>query len=791
MFKSSFSAGYFVKIAWRNLMKNRLFTILNLVGLSTGIAAVLFIFLWVKDERSMDRFHSNDSRLYQVLGSIKLVNGIFTQEFTPALTAISLAKDMPEVEVATAVNELWGGGIVIAGNKHIRASAKYIDNYFFSVFSYPLLAGTSSELFSNKQALLISDELAVKLFGTIQNAIGKAVEWKGEPNRFIVSGVFVKPPVNSTMQFDVLFNMQLRADKNPDEWKDWANSNPVAYIVVKKRTDIERFNKKIHGYLQTKSQNAVLSLQAVKYSDHYLYNKFENGRQAGGRIEYVRLFSLIALFILIIACINFMNLSTAKAARRSKEIGIKKVAGAGRFTLILQYIGESMLMTLLSVSLAVVIVLLLLPQFNGITGKSMSIHWSAGFISSLLAITVATGIIAGSYPAFYLSGFRPVIVLKGNLPSSFTELWIRKGLVVFQFTLSVIFIIAVLTIYKQMQLVQTINLGYSKDHIVSIRKEDALYKSTQPFMNEIKNLAGVNGISTLGGTMTGEMSGNTEHITWEGKRPGDTAFCMALDMDYGLIEMLDIHMKEGRPFSKEYDDSLSMILNEAAVAAMGMKNPIGKTVTVWGHTYPIIGVAKDFHFESLYEKIKPCFMRVMPGNQNILIKIKAGREKETLAAIGKIYRTYNPVFPFSFSFLDQQYQAMYLSEQRVAALSRFFASLAIIISCLGLFGLAAFTAEKRKKEISIRKVVGASVSNLVVLLTSNFLKLILIAMLIAFPLAWWALNQWLNSFAYRIHLNAIIFFIAALSILLITILTISVQSIKAAIAKPVNALRRE
>jgi len=421
----------------------------------------------------------------------------------------------------------------------------------------------------------------------------------------------------------------------------------------------------------------------------------------------------------------------------------------------------------------------------------MSIHWSAGFISSLLAITVATGIIAGSYPAFYLSGFRPVIVLKGNLPSSFTELWIRKGLVVFQFTLSVIFIIAVLTIYKQMQLVQTINLGYSKDHIVSIRKEDALFKSTQPFMNEIKNLAGVNGISTLGGTMTGEMSGNTEHITWEGKRPGDTAFCMALDMDYGLIEMLDIHMKEGRPFSKEYDDSLSMILNEAAVAAMGMKNPIGKTVTVWGHTYPIIGVAKDFHFESLYEKIKPCFMRVMPGNQNILIKIKAGREKETLAAIGKIYRTYNPVFPFSFSFLDQQYQAMYLSEQRVAALSRFFASLAIIISCLGLFGLAAFTAEKRKKEISIRKVVGASVSNLVVLLTSDFLKLILIAMLIAFPLAWWALNQWLNSFAYRIHLNAIIFFIAALSILLITILTICVQSIKAAIANPVNALRRE
>jgi ABC-type antimicrobial peptide transport system permease subunit len=782
MFKSN------LRIAWRNFIKDRLFTFLNLAGLSTGIAAVLFIFLWVKDERAMDRFHANDNRLYRILGSITLANGTFTQEQTPALTGESLLKDMPEVEAATGVQPVWGGGIVTAGDKHIQCAANYIDSSFFKVFSYPLLAGNSQEPFINKQAILVSDELAIKLFGTIENSVGKPVQWSVDPKQYIIAGVFAKPPVNSTMQFDVLFNIQLRADQHPDEWKDWANSNPSTFIVVKKGTDITRFDQKIYGYLQTKSSHAVLSLQAAKYSDYYLYNKYENGKQAGGRIEYVRLFSLIALFILVIACINFMNLSTAKAARRSKEIGIKKIAGASRAMLMLQYIGESMLMSFLSVTLAVLIAWILLPQFNSITGKSLSMHLSVGFVTSLLTIAVITGLVAGSYPAFYLSGFRPVAVLKGKLPVSLAELWVRKGLVVFQFTLSVVFIVAVLSIYKQMQLVQTINLGYNKDNIVSIRNQGNLSQSLQPFINEVRNLPGVNSLATLGGNMTGEMSGNTEKINWEGRKAGDTAFCMALDMDYETIEMLGIQMKEGRSFSKEYGDSLSMILNEAAVAAMGMKNPVGKIVTVWGGTYRVIGITKDFHYESLYEKIKPCFIRIMPDNSNILVKIKAGKEKETLAGINKIYSSFNHIIPFSYHFLDENYQAMYVAEERVAALSRFFAALAIIISCLGLFGLAAFTAEKRKKEIGIRKVIGASVSNIVTMLSADFLKLVMMATLIAFPLAWLAMNRWLNGFAYRIHLNAGIFVIAGTAILLITLLTIGIQSIKAAVANPVKAL---
>jgi len=787
MFKSNF------KIAWRNLIKDRLFTLLNLTGLATGLASVLFIFLWVKDERSMDDFHANDSRLYQVLGSITLANGTFTQDYTPALLAESMAKDLPEVELATAVLPLWGGpGVVSYGDKHIKGVADYIDSSFFNVFSYTLVAGNTRNMFSGKQAILLSDEMAIKLFGSIQNSVGKTIQWKDENEPFIIAGVFKKPPVNSTAKFDLLFNIRLRAEQNLAEWEEWANSNPSTYIVVKKGTDMDRFNKKIYGYLQTKSKYAVLSLQAAKYSDRYLHGKYENGRQVGGRIEYVRLFSLIAIFILVIACINFMNLSTAKAARRAKEIGIKKVAGAGRATLVFQYIGESMLMVFLSALLALVIVLLLLPQFNSITGKSLAIHWNMGFISSILAITIVTGLIAGSYPAFYLSRFKPVTVLKGKLPASLAELWIRKGLVVFQFTLSVVFIIAVLTIYKQMNLVQTINLGYNKDNIISFKNEGALNKSFEPFMSDLKNIPGVVNASTFGGNMTGEMSGNTEKVNWEGKKPGDTAYCMALDVDYGLLDMLDIKMAEGRTFSRQMGmDSLSMILNEAAVAAMGMKNPVGKTVTVWGHTYHIIGIAKDFHFESLYEKVKPCFIRCVQDNYNIFVKINNAKQKETLEAIGKLYRAYNPIFPFSFTFLDENYQAMYVSEQRVAALSRFFAGLTIIISCLGLFGLAAFTAEKRKKEIGIRKVIGASVANVVMLLSKDFLRLVLLAVVIAFPLAWWALNQWLNGFAYRIHLNAAVFITAGVSIIAITLLTIGIQSVKAAVANPAESLRTE
>jgi len=622
--------------------------------------------------------------------------------------------------------------------------------------------------------------------------MGKIVKWLDDNDPHLIAGVFKKPPVNSTAKFDVLFNIQRVIDGDPHEMQNWQNSNPATYFLVKKGTDIAAFNKKFYGYMQTKSEQAVLSLQAVKYSDRYLYNEYENGIQVGGRIEYVRLFSIIALFILIIACINFMNLSTAKAARRAKEIGIKKVAGASRATLIFQYIGESMLLVLIAVICALALVIIFLPQFNGFTGKSLVIDWSSNFLPNLLIIIVITSLISGSYPAFYLSRFKPVTVLKGKLPASLAELWVRKGLVVFQFTLSVVFIIAVLAIYKQMNLIQTINLGYEKENIISIPREGRLQKAFVPFMDELKKIPGVVNASSIGANMTGQISGRTEKVDWDDRKPGDTAYCMVINMGNGAMEMLDIKMAAGRTFSDRMgSDSISMIVNEAAVAAMNMTDPIGKSVKLWGKTYQIIGVTKNFHFESLYEKVKPCLMRNNSSNYNIIARISSTNQKQTIAAIGDLYGKHNPVFPFTFTFLDDNYQAMYVAEQKVASLSKLFAGLAIIISCLGLFGLAAFTAEKRKKEIGIRKVIGASVSNVLLLLSKDFLLLVIIALSIAFPLAWWTLNQWLKSFAYRVQLDASLFILAGVSIIAITLFTISIQSIKAAVANPVKALRLE
>jgi putative ABC transport system permease protein len=781
-----------LKIAWRNLLKDRQFTFLNLIGLSTGLACVLFIYLWVNDERSVDKFHTNDSRLYQVLGHIKLPDGIHTQENTPGLLAKSMAEEMPEIEQAIAVQPGYGMGVISVGDRHIKAEEQFADKHFFNVFSYTLSEGDKNHVFSDKYNVVLSDDLALKLFHTTKDLIGKTVQWNDNNEAYIISGIFKKPGANSSIQFDLLFSYELFFERRSKDMLSWENSNPSTFIVVRKGTDIEQLNNKISNYLQTKSDKAPLTLSLRKYSDRYLYSTYENGIPSGGRIGYVRLFSIIAIFILIIACINFMNLSTAKAAGRTKEIGIKKVTGATRSTLVAQYLGESGLMVFLSVTIALTIVALFLPQFNAITGKELVFPSHTNFIVALLFISLSTSLIAGSYPALYLSGFSPVNVLKGKLHASPGELWIRKGLVVFQFTLSAVFIVAVLIIYKQMKLVQTINLGYNKDNIISFRNDGSIRKSFQPFMSEIKNIPDVVNASYIGGDLTGNISGSTEKVKWQGKKDDEGIHFMVLDIGYNLMEMLDIKMVNGFRFSHQSDTANSgIILNEAAVAAMGLKDPIGKTVEFWGGSYRIIGIAGNFHFESLYEKVKPCLVRCVPAGNNILVKVLAGNERPALEKVGKLYQKYNQGIPFEYKFLDQDYQAIYRSEERVAILSRYFAGLAIIISCLGLFGLAAFTAQKRQKEIGIRKVVGASVNKIAAMLSKDFLKLVMIAVVIAFPLSGWVMTQWLRDFAYRINIGPGVFVITGAAIFLITLLIVSFQAIKAAIASPVKSLRTE
>ncbi|HEX6848462.1 MAG TPA: ABC transporter permease [Chitinophagaceae bacterium] len=798
MFKNYF------KIAWRNLQKDRLFTFLNLIGLSTGLASVLLIYMWVKDERSIDKFNEKDSQVFQVIKTSPNADGtIETHESTPGLLAQSMVNEFPEVEYAIAV-VTDNTGILSAGEKHMKAKPKFAAKDFFNVFSYRLLDGVPEKILHDKHGVVISESLALKLFNTAKGITGKTVVWDGEDKldgTYIVSGVYADPPSNASDQFDIVFSFALYYDTFKDNYglDKWYSNNPSTYLLLKKGTNAKRFNEKIRDFTKAKFKAAhgekglkwegIIFVQ--QYSDKYLYNRYENGVPVGGRMEYVKLFSVIAIFILVIACINFMNLATARASRRIKEVGIRKVSGARRRTLIFQYLGESMLTTLLSLAGAILIVSLVLPQFKEITGKDLDLYFTTDLILAFLTITLITGLLAGSYPAIYLSGFRPAIILKGKLSRSAGESWIRKGLVVFQFSISVILIISVMIVYKQMNLIQTKNLGYNKDNIIQFANEGRLRQDLGSFITELKKIPGVVNAASMDGDLLGSHSGGGG-INWPGKLPGQGIEFDGLDVDYNLMETLDIKMAEGRFFSNQFGSEKDKVLfNESAIAAMGLKDPLGQTVTMWGSKKQIIGIVKDFHFESLYKKVGPFFFRFQQDNGNVIVKIKAGQEKETIARIEKFYKSYNLGLPFEYTFLDEEYRLLYASEHRVSVLSRYFAGIAMIISCLGLFGLAAFTAQKRQKEIGIRKVVGASVSNIVAMLSKDFLTLALAALVIATPFAWYFMNKWLQDFAYRIHIGWTAFAIAGAAAILIALITVSFQAIRAAIANPVKSLRTE
>jgi len=789
--------NYF-KIIWRNFIRDRQFTTLNLLGLSTGLACALLIYLWITDELNIDKYNEKDKQLYQVMQNLKTESGIATMPSTAGILGKSLAEEIPEIEYGvTVLNADWFPfkGVATSNETHIKAGGQYVSKDYFNAFTCHFTEGDKNRLFDDKMSVAISEELAQKFFNTTKGIIGKSLKWDQSEfgGTFMISGVFKKNPPSATEQFDLLFNFDLVLERRPNLLK-WGNSDPSTYVIVKKGSDIALLNNKIRDFVEKKEKESGKALFLARFSDRYLNGKYENGVQAGGRIAYIKIFSIIAIFILLIACINFMNLSTAKASRRLKEVGIKKVVGASRGTLVLQYIGESVMMTFLSLILAVFIIFLLLPVFNEITGKQLNLDFNPGIIISIIGITVLTGVIAGSYPAFYLSSFKPVTVLKGKLSISFGEMWVRKGLVIFQFTLSVVFIAAVLIVYRQLNYIQSKNLGYSRDNIIHfeipLENDSAKLNAASAFINQLNNIPGVVNASSYYHNLTGDHGG-ISGFEWPGKPVGMDIDFSNLEVGYNFLETAGIKIKEGRNFSKNDNAHQEIIFNETAIKEMGLKDPVGKTIKFWGMERRIVGVATDFNFESLYQSVKPCFFQSFPVMPNVMVKIKAGNEKQTIDRIEKAFASFTPGMAFDYKFLDEDYQSLYASENRVGKLSRYFAGLAIIISCLGLFGLAAFTAQRRQKEIGIRKVVGASTTNVTFLLSKEFLKLVLIAIMLAFPLVWWAMNNWLNDFAYRIPIKADIFIVTAVSAIGMTILTIGFQSVKAAMANPVRSLRTE
>jgi putative ABC transport system permease protein len=780
-------------IIYRSFKKSKSTFIINVIGLSTALACSLLIYLWVTDELKFDKFHEKDARLFQVFENQKLEDGIKTTDATSGSLADALAADIPEVEYAITVTPTsWFPKVTLShDDKVIKATGQFVGANFFNVFSYKLITGNKDQVLADKKSMVISKDLAEKLFGSNDNCVGKTITWKWQnlSEQYQISGVY-KETANASTQFDFVLPFAWLKEKFTSI-TEWGNYGPNTFITLKNGSNVSQVNAKIVNFMSDKITDSNRSLFLKRYSETYLHGRYENGVAVGGRIEYVKLFSIIAIFILIIACVNFMNLSTAKASRKLKEVGLKKTFGASRMSLILQFYAEAMIISFLSLIIAIILIILLLPQFNNLTGKNIALNLNANLIFTFIGVAVITGLIAGSYPAIYLSGFKPAAVLKGMVKSSISELWIRKGLVVFQFGISVILIVCVFVTYKQIEFIQTQNIGYNKDNIITFEKEGKIAENPEAFIAGLKNIPGVVDASGIAQNIIGSAQANTMGLEWPGKQPNQLVQFFNVGVYYDFIETLGMKMKAGRSFSKNFgaEDS-KIIFNETAVKTMELTDPVGKVVKLFGKDMQIIGVVKNFHNESLHEALKPLFLVLAPQNiMEIVVKMKGGQERETIQKLQSYYESYNPGFIFDFKFMDEDYQAQYVSEKRVAVLSRYFAGLTILISCLGLFGLAAFTAERRFKEIGIRKTIGSSDFNIIYLLSKDFTIMAIVAILIALPVSYLLTRGWLNDFQYRIDLKLWYFVSAGLLALCITWVTVGIQALKATKINLVECLR--
>jgi len=784
-------------LIFRNFKKYKSSFFINLIGLSAGLSCALFIYLWVNSEMSMDKFHTKN--IYQAMENQQTSDGINTIDGTSGPLAEALAKEMPEVENAVTVSpDYWlaKSKVTINGQPAIKAGGRFAGPDFFKVFSFPLVTGSADKVLKEKNTIVISESLAKKLFQTT-DVVGKEMAWSNievnKENPVLISGVFKDLPATSSTQFDFL--VSLDAIMSPgSNFTNWSNVGPNTFVTLKKDADPKLFNTKIRDFIKhNKKDEKNRELFIRLYADSYLYGNYENGVLVGGRIDYIKLFSLIAVFILIIACINFMNLSTAKASRRLKEVGIKKVMGVQRGTLILQYMAESLLLTFLALFISLLVVELLLPQFNQIIGKQVMLHYDTKLVLVLLGITVFTGLISGSYPALYLSGLKPSAALKGKLNLSSSALWTRQGLVIFQFTLSVILIVAVFVIYKQIEYVQTSNPGFKKDNVLYFETEGKLKNKADFSIEKIKEMPSVLNASSINRELLGDLNYTFGDFSWEGRDPKENIKFQNGDVNAGFIETVGMEMAAGRSFSKKFgSDTSKIMINEAGIKAMRLKNPVGKIFNLWGSDFEIIGVIKDFHYESMHQPVRPMYLRYKPEHTNrIMVKVAHGQEKEVIEALKNFNTTYNPGFILDFKFLDQDFQAQYVAENRVALLSRYFAILAVVISCLGLFGLATFTAERRLKEIGIRKILGASNSNVIYTLSRDFTKPVIAAIFIALPLSYVLTQYWLNTFAYRIDLKLWFFVGAGFTALIISLVTVFYQAFKAARMSPITAIKED
>ena len=799
------------KIAWRNIVRHKMHTAINVIGLALGLTCCLFIFLWVQDERSIDNFHRNGKNLYSFYQRVT-ANGKVDGSYTTPVRLVNsqnvafvledLAKAIPEVQrvcfYATGYELPWGHPESFrVGEKIVRLNGSRASSNFFSLFSYPLIQGSPESALADIHSIAISRKMADLFFESPAAAIGKSIRYENRLD-FVVRAVFENVPAQSSLQFDFLFSWETQKTHQ----LEYSSIETETYLQLAPTANARATEKKIDQFLATRldfKNGPQIQAGLQPFGDRYLHDTFVNGRPEEGRIAYVRLFSGIAIFILLIACINFMNLATARSVKRAKEVGLRKVVGSTRGPLIGQFLSEAMLFALLAMLLSILLLVLLLPAFNAFTGKvilSPLPHISVWF--SLIGLVLVTGLVAGSYPAFYLSSLQPIRILKGVIRFTRGATWFRKGLTVFQFVLSIVLIIATLVITRQIRYVQNTRLGYDRENLIYVRIDGDLIHENK-YLDFKQRASGLPGIALIDRCTEAPHQMNfvaaTDAINWEGKDNNAAVGVKPASVGYDFVRIMGLEIVQGRDFSplNPTDSADAFLVNEEAVKEMGLKNPIGKWVSAWKKKGHIIGVLRDYHSQSMREVIRPVLFDVKEYEDFgvILARTRPGQTKEALASLEKVYKEVNPAYAFNYQFVDEEYNKLYTSELIISKLSVLFAILAILISCLGLLGLVMFAAEQRTKEIGIRKVLGASLGQIIALFSRDFLRLVFIAFLIAVPLAWYSMNHWLQNFAYRIDLSWWIFALAGGAAILIALLTVSYQAVKSAMANPVKSLRTE
>lgn len=782
------------KIAIRNFIKHRSFSTINILGLAIGMAASLLIFLWVEDELSYDNFHAeNIYRLTTTVDNTDL-----------ALTSFPLAKNLqtaiPGVKNTTRL--MPESTIFSVGNKKFEETRVfYADSTFLQVFSFPLLSGDRRSALDKPDGVLVTEDLAKKYFGTI-DAMGKTLQVANDitQNSLVVTGVLKNLPGNSHLQFDVILPMSLY-QKNIDFSSTWDNFSYYTYIrmddhFIHSTANLKSLEKKIDKIYATAETKTPASFYLQPLRAIHLHSKYLSDVEGQGNMEYVRIFSATAIFILLLACINFINLSTALSGYRAKEVGVCKVLGASRSRLIVQFLGESVLLSITAMMLALIISWSVLPLFNQFSHKTLALaSFDHQFVWVLGAITVFPGLIAGIYPALVLSGFKPLKVLKGIKSQESSGPWFRNSLVVFQFAISIVLIISAVTINSQLHYIFNRNVGFNKENLVYIKMPQSgdLFSNTQALQSTLRSLPQITDytvVSDLPANLTRERS----DVSWTGKDPKQQVIIPNMLVDEHFAKTFKIGMVEGRFFSSGFggDDS-NYIVNETALKMMDIprSSAIGKQLTLGKRHGQIIGVISDFNFKPVHQAIEPLILRENQYGGYLVVRVQPYELQNTIGLLEQVFQKVYPVYPFSYSFLDEALARSYRTEQQVGDLLNIFSFLSIFVSCIGLFGLATFTAQNRTKEIGIRRVIGASAWSITKMLSKDFLKPVILGMFISFPVSWWLMTKWLENFAYHINISVWIFATAGLAALMIALATVSFQSIKAAFANPVKSLRTE